>query len=208
MNPPVDLERDGRLLDGPSLAAALAAGSAALFPTDTLPALACLPATASQLWELKGRPMQKPLILMGAEPEALFAALALPVLPAWRSMAAHCWPGAVTLVLPAQGAIVAALQPEGPAAGASLGLRIPACGAALALLERTGPLATTSANRSAQPPCLDAASAAATFPSLPLLAPVPWPVVLGEASTVIRWNGENDWQVLRAGAVIPEGCRP
>jgi L-threonylcarbamoyladenylate synthase len=203
-----DPERDGRLLDASGLAAAVAAGSAALFPTDTLPALACLPATASQLWALKGRPMQKPMILMGAEPEALFAALAWPVEPAWRSMADRCWPGAVTLVLPAQGAIVAVLQPNAPPTGASLGLRIPASNEALGLLQRTGPLATTSANRSGQPACLDAATAAATFPSLPLLAPVPWPAVAGEASTVIRWNGPDDWQVLRAGAVIPEGCRP
>ena len=201
------LDLDGRALDAPRLAAAIAGGSAALFPTDTLPALAAQPTAAEVLWALKGRPSEKPLILMGAEPEALFAALALPVRPEWRSMAARCWPGAVTLVLPARGATVAALQPHPPAWGPCLGLRIPACEAALALLERTGPLATTSANRSGEPPCRAATATAAAFPSLPLLAPLPWPVMEGEASTVIRWDGDEHWQVLRAGAVIPAGCR-
>lgn len=207
MSDSFDLEQDGRVLDAPRLALAIAGGSAALFPTDTLPALASLPAAAGSLWVLKGRPSQKPMILMGAEPEALFAALVLPVRPEWRSMAARCWPGAVTLVLPARGAIVAALQPQVPSSGPCLGLRIPACPGALALLQRTGPLATTSANRSGQPPCRLAATAAKAFPTLPLLAPLPWPAMEGEASTVIRWQSDDHWQVLRAGAVIPEGCR-
>ena len=46
------------------LAERLRAGAVALMPTDTLPALAAIPAFASRIWELKQRPLVKPLILM------------------------------------------------------------------------------------------------------------------------------------------------
>lgn len=192
----------------PELASRVRAGAAAIFPTDTLPALAAVPAAAGQLWSLKGRPAAKALILMGADPETLFAVLELPVRQEWRLMAARCWPGAVTLVLPARGDLVAALQPQSPAEGPSLGLRIPACPAALELLRETGPLATTSANASGADPCRTAQDAETAFPSVPLLAPLPWPTMQGPASSVIAWTTVGDWQLLRAGALIPPGCRP
>lgn len=100
--------------------------------------------------------------------------------------------------------MVAALQPGVVAAEARLGLRIPACEQALDLLRRTGPLATTSANRSGDPPCLTAAEAAAMFPQVPRLAPVPWLRPAGQASTVLAWRPSGDWQVLRSGAVMPD----
>ena len=181
------------------LAERLKAGEAALFPTDTLPALAATPAHASRLWTLKRRPSHKPVILMAARAEALWACLELPVLPAWRELAEHHWPGALTLVLPAQGGLVQQLNPGGN----SLGLRIPACTEALELLACSGPLATTSANRSGEPACTDADTAAATFPTVPQLGPVPWPTPSGQASTVLAWGQNGGWQLLRAGAVVP-----
>jgi len=193
------------LLAAAELAAALAAGSAGIFPTDTLPALAAVPARAGQLWRLKGRPSTKAMILMGADPGSLLSALELPVLPQWQAMAARCWPGPVTLVLPARGVVVEALQPHAPANGASLGLRIPASDPALELLSCSGPLATTSANRSGSPPCRTAGEAAAVFSSVPRLAPLPWPAMAGLASTVLRWEADDHWRVLRAGAVMPVG---
>jgi L-threonylcarbamoyladenylate synthase len=197
------------------LADRLRAGSAGLFPTDTVPALAARPEAAAQLWQLKRRPARKPMILMGADPEALFAALDLPIEPQWRAMAERCWPGAVTLVLPARGSLALALH----GAGSSLGLRIPACPVALALLRRSGPLATTSANRSSEPPCRTAAEAAVQFPALPQLGPVPWPEGSGQPSTVLAWIGPREarsgaagdpgrWQILRAGALMPLDLLP
>ncbi len=181
------------------LAERLKAGEAALFPTDTLPALATTPAHASRLWALKRRPSHKPVILMAARAETLWACLELPVLPAWRELAERHWPGALTLVLPAQGGLVQQLNPGGN----SLGLRIPACTEALELLACSGPLATTSANRSGEPACTDADTAAATFPTVPQLGPVPWPTPSGQASTVLAWGQNGGWQLLRAGAVVP-----
>ena len=49
----------------------LRAGGAALLPTDTLPALAAMPEQAAQIWRLKKRPQDKPLILMGADVDGL-----------------------------------------------------------------------------------------------------------------------------------------
>ncbi|EAQ76808.1 hypothetical protein WH5701_06035 [Synechococcus sp. WH 5701] len=186
------------------LAEWILAGGPAIFPTDTLPALAALPAAAGQIWELKSRPSNKPLILMGSEPETLFAALELSPRPQWLELAERCWPGALTLVLPARGAVVAALQPGVVAAEARLGLRIPACERARELLRRTGPLATTSANRSGDPPCLTASQAEAMFPQVPRLAPLPWPHPSGQGSTVLAWSLAGTWQVLRSGAVMPD----
>jgi L-threonylcarbamoyladenylate synthase len=188
-----------RELPAHDLAERLTSGSAALIPTDTLPALACLPRHASQIWTIKRRPPDKPLILMAADLEALQPLLGVAWQPEWLAVAARGWPGAVTLVLPARGELVDWLNPG----GTTLGLRIPACEQALTLLRLSGPLATTSANRSAQPPATTAAEAAAIFPDLPLLAPLPWPEGSGQASTVLAWHASGGWQLLRAGAFLP-----
>lgn len=183
----------------PALAELLAAGSAALFPTDTLPALACQPHRAELLWRLKRRPADKPLILMAAEPDDFGAVLGQAWQEPWTAMAARGWPGALTLVLPASGAWVSWLNPG----GTSLGLRIPASDPARALLRLTGPLATTSANRSGAPAALTAQQAASAFPEVPLLAPLPWPAPSGQASTVLAWRPHGQWQILRQGAFLP-----
>jgi len=190
-----------RALAAPDLARCLAAGEAVLFPTDTLPALAAQPAAAAALWRLKHRPGEKPLILMGADLQQLQAWLALPWQQPWLDQAQRCWPGAVTLVLPIGGPSTAALHPG----GTTLGLRVPACEEARSLLRLSGPLATTSANRSGEPAACNAAEAAALFPQLALLAPLPWPAGGGQASAVIAWDGpsrgepQGAWRVLRPG---------
>jgi len=188
-------------LAAPDLALRLAAGEAVLFPTDTLPALAAVPAAAAALWHLKQRPADRPLILMGADLNQLIASLPGPWHQDWLDQAQRCWPGAVTLVLPICGACTEALHPG----GASLGLRVPACGPARELLRLSGPLATTSANRSGEAPATSAQEATAAFPDLSILAPLPWPLGSGQASTVLAWSpsaGIGDapfWRVLRGG---------
>jgi L-threonylcarbamoyladenylate synthase len=192
-----------RLLEAPAMAANLRGGGAALLPTDTLPALAVQPDQAGQIWVRKRRPADKPLILMGADLEQLRGLLAVPWQEAWLQAARCHWPGAVTLVLPIDGPLTGRLNPG----GSTLGLRVPACPLMQELLRLTGPLATSSANRSGQASALDAAEAAAQFPELPLLAPLPWPAASGQASSVWRWQGNqhpaDPWQVLRPGAVSP-----
>ncbi len=187
------------LCSASELAARLRGGEAVLFPTDTLPALATTPGAAQQLWALKQRPAHKAVILMGARADDLWPCLGRPVEPAWRALADRHWPGALTLVLPARGAMVEQLNPG----GGSLGLRVPACPQALELLRCSGPLATTSANRSGEPACTTAEEACAAFPGVAQLAPVPWPAPSGQASTVLAWSDAGSWRLLRAGAVPP-----
>ena len=181
------------------LAQRLRQGEAAIFPTDTLPALASLPEQAGQLWALKQRPQHKPVILMAASGPELWRWLEVDPLPAWLKLADRYWPGALTLVLPAASRLVEPLHPG----GTSIGVRVPACEQALALLQLSGPLATTSANRSGEAPCLSPEQAAQRFPQVPQLGPVPWPQPSGEASTVLRWLESGSWEVLRQGAVVP-----
>ena len=180
------------------LAARLQAGAAALFPTDTLVALAALPEHAAQIWRLKQRPPDKPLIMMGADLAQLQQRVAIAWQPEWLQLAAAHWPGALTLVLPAAGTLVDQLNPG----GGSLGLRVPACPMAQALLRLSGPLATTSANRSGEPAATTAAEAAAYFGAqqVPMLGHEPWPAPAGVASTVVAWGPEG-WRVLRQGSV-------
>ncbi len=190
------------------LARCLAEGEAVLFPTDTLPALAARPEAAALLWQLKQRPADKPLILMGADLPQLVEALGVPWQQPWIEQARLSWPGAVTLVLPIAGSLTSHLHPG----GTSLGLRVPACEPARELLRLSGPLATTSANRSGEPPATTAAEAARQFPALSLLEPLPWPAGSGQASTVLAWRGSepgsgrgSEWTVLRPGAAVAPG---
>lgn len=192
------------LLPVQDLAAHLAAGGAALFPTDTLPALAVRGEMAGLLWKLKARPAEKPLILMGANLAQLVEALGVAWQEEWLLQARRCWPGAVTLVLPIDGVITEALHP----CGRTLGLRVPACPRAQDLLLRSGPLATTSANRSGEPSATSAIAAAQRFPGLPLLGPLPWPRASGQASTVMAWQTQGGWCPLRVGAGMVQDSGP
>ena len=189
------------LLDRDGINAHLRAGGAALLPTDTLPALAALPEQASQIWRLKKRPLDKPLILMGADVEGLLCHVSPAARADASALAQLHWPGALTLVLPAFGPCAEALNSGVP----TLGLRIPACKPMLDLLRCSGPLATTSANESGEPASRTEMAAAGAFPDLPLLAPIPWPAPSCQASSVIAWRGPQGWHWLRRGAVMPAG---
>ena len=188
------------VLDAVALAQQLLLGQVAVIPTDTVPGLAAVAASADQIWRVKRRPADKPLILMGASEAELFDVVSPECHHDARPLVSRHWPGALTLVLPAEGLIVERLNP----AGQSLGVRIPACPLTCELLRSTGPLATSSANPAGQPPAASALEAAMLFPDLPQLGPQPWPTHSGQASTVVRWCGLGTWRVLRQGAVILE----
>ena len=77
-----------------ALAQRLQQGEPALFPTDTLPALAAIPEAAQAIWQLKQRPADKPLILMGASVEQLLPCLGQEPPDGWQHLAELGWPGA------------------------------------------------------------------------------------------------------------------
>ncbi|MEB3278755.1 MAG: L-threonylcarbamoyladenylate synthase [Lyngbya sp.] len=173
------------------------------FPTDTVPALAVQPQQAELIFQLKQRSPDKPLILMGASAESLwpFVEGTVEELEIWSQMARQYWPGALTLVLPASEKVPQAMNPNDPT---TIGLRVPNAEISRTILQRTGPLATTSANLSGQPPLLTMADIDAEFPQVLTLHPGELKVTRVAdrvPSTVIKWNQQGTWKVLRQGAV-------
>src|SRR5262249_55068493 len=81
---------------------ALGAGGLVAFPTDTLYGLRAAPASSSAitlLYDVKRRPRSHPVIVHVQALDAL-EAVARDV-PSWaRELAAECWPGPLTLVVP------------------------------------------------------------------------------------------------------------
>ena len=60
------------LVDCKSALKTLRSGLPIIFPTDTLPAIGCLPKFSNVIYEFKKRDRKKPLILMGSEDRDLF----------------------------------------------------------------------------------------------------------------------------------------
>jgi L-threonylcarbamoyladenylate synthase len=173
-------------------------GNLVSFPTDTVPALAVLPAYAELIFQAKQRSQDKPLILMAGEVTDLwqFTKGTPPELEIWQAVADRYWPGALTLVLPASDLIPAAMN---PLADRTIGLRVPDCEIARSILRQTGALATTSANLSGQPALLTMAAISEHFPQVAALLAPELPS-LGRPSTVIQWQDSN-WKLLRQGVV-------
>jgi L-threonylcarbamoyladenylate synthase len=132
-------EREQRLL-AEQAASLLRADEVVVFPTDTVYGLAALPdrdRAMDALYAIKGRPREKAIALLVAEPADLDR-LAIEVPAGARALAERYWPGALTLVLRSAG------DPS-----TTVALRMPNHPIPLALIAAVGsPLATTSANRS------------------------------------------------------------
>ncbi|MEM8605343.1 MAG: L-threonylcarbamoyladenylate synthase [Cyanobacteria bacterium P01_H01_bin.121] len=191
-----------------ALVAVAQTGHVVSFPTDTVPALAAKPEQADQIFALKQRSYEKPLILMGANAEQLWpfintAAMQTDdtalqaVFTEWQLLAQRFWPGSLTLVLPAQPDWSNPLNPQNPK---TLGIRVPNQPIALDILRQTGPLATTSANLSGQPALETLSAIAATFPDVYVLDLKVQPMASGQPSTVLQWQ-PSGWRVLRLGAI-------
>lgn len=182
-------------------------GKIVSFPTDTVPALATLPQKSPLIFTAKQRRQDKPLILMAASATDLWSYVSgsSEELTVWQQVAATYWPGAVTMVLPASDRVPKeinlATHPS------TVGLRVPNHETAKAILSRTGALATTSANKSGQPPLQTMSEIEAEFPDVLTLLPTEALQQPASAipSTVIKWIG-NNWQILRLGAVKLESA--
>jgi len=132
----------------------LRAGEVVGFPTDTVYGLAAIAANGRavrRVFALKGRSLGQPLILMVAdagqlEGWALVDERAQGYMRRW-------WPGPLTLVLRAHDGVGPPLATAGQPR--TIAARIPDHEVALRLLREVAePLATTSANRSGEPPAL------------------------------------------------------
>jgi L-threonylcarbamoyladenylate synthase len=174
------------------------AGKLISFPTDTVPALASLPAQAELIYTAKQRSLDKPLILMAAKAEDLWDYVKgnKTEYQIWQEVVSQYWPGALTLVLPASEKIPQVMNPTDPT---TIGIRVPNHPIAQNILAQTGPMATTSVNLSGQPALENRAEIEVNFPDVLTLEATEYKG-LGIPSTVAKWTG-NDWQILRQGVI-------
>jgi L-threonylcarbamoyladenylate synthase len=177
------------------IVAAATKGLVVSFPTDTVPALAVRPDCANQIYQVKRRSIDKPLILLAAQSNDLwpFVQGTIAEKEIWQQVVDQYWPGALTIVLPASH-----LLPEGISTNNTIGLRVPNCPVAREILQQTGALATSSANFSGMAPLPTMAAVEGSFPTV--LALDSDLAATGLPSTVITWQ-DDQWQVLRQGAI-------
>ena len=176
----------------------LKSGLPIIFPTDTLPAIGCLPKFSKIIYEFKKRDRNKPLILMGSEYKQLIDYVHESAKEDFENIASKYWPGALTMVIPSSGQGNSMLTSN----DLTLGLRIPNSDIAQSLLKETGPLLTSSANISGFKGSITAEGMALDFPSVEILEPIPWEKSSGKASTIIFWKKSGDWRLIREGEVL------
>jgi L-threonylcarbamoyladenylate synthase len=176
----------------------LKSGLPIIFPTDTLPAIGCLPKFSNIIYEFKKRDRNKPLILMGSDQKHLIDYVHESAKEDYENIASKYWPGALTIVIPASDKQTLNLTSN----DLTIGLRIPNSYMAQSLLRETGPLLTSSANISGFKGSTTVEGIALDFPSVKILGPIPWGKRSGKASTIIFWKKSGDWRLIREGEVL------
>ncbi len=176
----------------------LKSGLPIIFPTDTLPAIGCLPKFSNIIYEFKKRDRGKPLILMGSEHGQLIDYVHESAKKDYENIASKYWPGALTMIVPASEKQTKILTSN----DLTLGLRIPNSYMAQSLMKETGPLLTSSANISGFKGSTTVEGIAQEFPSVKILGPIPWGKRSGRASTIIFWKKSGDWRLIRKGEVL------
>lgn len=186
-----------------NLVAGAIAGKPVSFPTDTVPALAIKPELGTRLYQIKQRPSNKPLILMGASIADLlpYTVYTEEDLAAWQKLIQQYLPGALTLVLPASERVPKAINPT---QSNTVGIRVPDSSIARQILQQTGALATTSANISGRETLTSMAAIAKTFTDVLVLEDADITkqekIASGMPSTVVCWQ-DRQWRILRQGSI-------
>jgi len=177
----------------------LRAGGVVALPTETFYGLAAAALDTSsvrRIFELKGRPESKPLLVLVAS--VAMAETVAHVAPTARDLMTRYWPGALTLVLPA----LPVVPPIVTAGTGTLGVRLSPHPIARGLVELLGePVTAPSANPSGLAPPTSAAGVLAYFPEGIDLILDGGVTPGGEPSTVLDLTTEPA-RILRQGAVI------
>jgi L-threonylcarbamoyladenylate synthase len=186
---------------GPDLAAALAAlrrGDVIVYPTETfygLGARALAAPAVDAVVALKGRDASTPIALIVRDVAMLPQVVARVPAAAERVMA-RCWPGPLTLVLPARPDLPPALT------GGSgwIGVRVSSHPVAQALVEALGePITATSANPGGDAPAIDLATARRYFESR-VAAYVDGGTLAGGLGSTVLLVADDAARVIRRGA--------
>jgi L-threonylcarbamoyladenylate synthase len=189
--------------DARRLEECLAGGGVAVFPTDTVYGVCCDPedeCAVKRLYELKGRPAERPAAVMFFALEPALSTLS-ELRDAERAALTALLPGPVTLLLPNPGL---RYRPAcGPDPG-TLGLRVPRLPAQLAALRAVGrPAMQSSAN-------LSGGADARQLTDVPESITAGADLVLdggelpGTPSTVIDlrdYQSSCEWRIVREGAL-------
>ena len=161
-------------------------GGVAVIPTDTVYGLAARPdfeAAVDRLYTIKGREAKKPIALLASDVEAI-GRFGYPIEGKARELAEKYWPGALTLVIGAEGFRI-------PDHDKTREL-IAACG---------GVLRVTSANLSGRRPATDAPQALADVGLSADYVVDDGVSPGGVPSTVVRVAADGSIEVLREGAI-------
>jgi L-threonylcarbamoyladenylate synthase len=112
---------------------------------DTVPGLLAVagPASYARLDAIKNR-VKKPYILLANGFEMVETLISAVAVHRWRQFMHLCWPGPVTLILPAHESVALRYGP-------TIAIRIPNYEPLQRLMGAVGPLYSTSANASGQP---------------------------------------------------------
>lgn len=178
----------------------LRAGETVAFPTDTvygLGANAQDDTAVQKIYTAKGRPSEKPLILLIHNQQQLYAFTDTVSDTAQKLMDAF-WPGPLTLIFPLRDNTVSTAVTRGLS---TIGVRMPDHAVALQLLQLADvPIAAPSANLSGNPSAATAEQVAADLDGRIAAIVSGGSCNIGEASTIVDVSGDVPL-ILRQGAV-------
>lgn len=179
----------------------LKSGRVVAMPTETVYGLAAsifFPEAIANIFHLKGRPSNNPLIIhLGTADEITLYAKELP--PKFELLARKFWPGPLTMVISVIEDTIPAIARAGLPTAA---FRIPNHALVREVLKDTGPLVMPSANLSGRPSATSAEHVEKDFGS-------GFSVLdggeceKGVESTILCWD-HDAWVVIRLGVLAPE----
>lgn len=187
----------------------LSEGGLIIYPTETFLALgaAATAATAiTAIYQIKGRPLQKPLPLISSSLKQVAAWVDTNSCP--PTLLSTFWPGPLTILLPAH----KPLSPRLTGSQNKLAIRVSASETARGLAHAAGALITaTSANLAGQSPCSQITALDRKLLAACAASGLPWGIVnesnpchYEAPSTVVEPQGtQTGWtlKILRPGAI-------
>ncbi|MEN6390333.1 MAG: L-threonylcarbamoyladenylate synthase [Syntrophomonas sp.] len=172
-----------------------------VFPTETVYGVGALvqsPAAVGKIFAAKERPPKSPLLVhISRFEQALDMVLTFP--PEARRLAEACWPGPLSLILPARASVPEIVRGGSP----TVGLRMPSHPVARLLIDFSGPLAATSANLSGRPSPVTVDDVKADLDERVSVVLDSGPTGSGLESTVLDLSSPN-YCLLRLGGVTVE----